>query len=442
MDGEIQFGLVMKKYAIDFFGLIVFWSIIYYGLRFLFVKLGIATSFSFYGVIFTLFCVSFLYKKCWSLETFKNRRKIFIFGFSVIFFFVASTYTISLHKRSIELYNYITAEKKRGWKGLLHQADDILGYIPIPNAKGFQTFPVGDDKPMAYDKNGFRIPSADTNQTNFKSNFDILFLGCSITYGDACLAEETFPYLVAEGTKLSYANAGVCGYGLTQMLILAERLIPKYKPKYVIVQYSRHLIIRGTSLFAPFYFGHLPNPYLRENGDSFEIVAPLFKTKIFDLDFETIKAKSLRSSYFNTIIPFILKDDWLALNSKIKLGILKKPTSNYSKAELFSYSRIIDIAKANNSNVIILNLYNNLDHNNNINLPFSFKELKSQPGVFLVNVDSLLYDNLKRGNLIDFGKAYYHFYIDGTDTIFVDRHPNALAHKIISQSIIKTINKN
>jgi hypothetical protein len=436
----------MKKKVIDFLVLAVFWSAVYFGLRILFNKLDIRISYGLPGAILTLFCISFFYNKWWSRVTFKKKRNLLIFGFLTILLFGFNTYILSLSVRSFHFYRYITLENRRGWRGKVHQADKTFGLIPIPNAKGFETFPKGDDVPMAYGCSGFRIPLADTNKTIPESRIDLLFLGCSFTYGAACLAEETFPYLVAKETRLSYTNAGVCSYGLSQMLILAKKLIPKLKPKYVIAQYSPWLIRRGISPFAPVYFGSVPNPYFTDSGDSIKIIPPWYRTQIFDYDIRKIRTRSTLSILIFTVIPFILKEDWFELNWRTKFffGIYQKPAKDSHKAEFFAYSKIIDIAKANNTKVILLNLYNDNGISN-------LKELIGRSDVFLADADSLLLDTLKKNksnkvrnatNKFDsLIKVYGHYYINGKDSVYIDHHPNYLAHTIISQSIIQIIKK-
>ena len=186
----------MKKNIIDFLLLSVFWALIYFGINFILTKIGIQKDYILTGLLFTLFCISFTYKKWWSRETFQNKRILFILGF--IFIFIFSGYTFSLLKRSSKLYSFVTTYNRRGWKGKVHQADSTLGYSAIPKAKGFHTFTIGGDIPMAYDERGFRIPLSDSGSIDNNKKYDMLFLGYSFTYGDACLAEETFPYIVAK----------------------------------------------------------------------------------------------------------------------------------------------------------------------------------------------------------------------------------------------------
>jgi hypothetical protein len=73
----------------------------------------------------------------------------------------------------------------------------------------------------------------------------VLALGCSFTYGAATNAENTYPYLVGQRLAGTTRNAGVSSYGLSQMMILAKRLVPAYKPDYLLVQYSPWLVDRS-----------------------------------------------------------------------------------------------------------------------------------------------------------------------------------------------------
>lgn len=165
-----------------------------------------------------------------------------------------------------ELYRYVVFEaNSSGWKDLIC-ADEILGFKIIPNSKGFQTLNLGDDIPLIHDSRGFRVTGSGDTLCNVDNPVDILFLGCSFTYGYACHAEESFPYLVAKNKNLNYINAGVSAYSLSQMLILAKRLIPAHKPKYVVIQYSPWLTERATRIYASNRFGKIALPYFTYNG--------------------------------------------------------------------------------------------------------------------------------------------------------------------------------
>jgi hypothetical protein len=428
---------LMKNKLVEFLVLFVLFALVYFGGHFLLTKIGVPLGHFYAGFIITLFVISFTYKKWWSGKTLKSLPGIIILSFSFVFLFAGSTYLLNLYERSTKLHSYLNNEKRRGWKGKVHQPDDTLGFKPIPGAKGLSTFPIGESLPIAFDQNGFRVALSDINKKEDETNIDLLFLGCSFTFGDACLAEETFPYLVSKETGMTYINAGVCSYGLSQMLILAEKLIPKYKPKYVIVQHSPWLIKRGINPFAPTYFGSLPNPYFVEEGKGVGLHPPIYLTQMFDLDIETIKKESVLKFFITKGIFYFMKEDWMKNSSKFKtnLGVYKRPINKPLKAEGYAYSKICKIAKENQSKVIILTLYTK-DGSSQL------KKVLSKQEVLYANADSLLAENLKVSQSKVFNKVYAHWRMRGSDSVIVDGHPNPLAHQIISKSIIPLVKEN
>jgi len=134
---------------------------------------------------------------------------------------------------------------------------------------------------MRYDKDGFRIP-VEGNTTLSNPHPLVLTLGGSFTYGDATYAEDTYPHLIARYLGGTTRNAGRCGYGISQMMILAKRLVPTHKPDYLIVQYSPWLIDRARNPFAPTHFGKTPTPFFYGK-DELEVHPPVFATKNRDI---------------------------------------------------------------------------------------------------------------------------------------------------------------
>ena len=104
-----------------------------------------------------------------------------------------------------------------------------------------------------------------------------LFLGCSFSFGAYADSDSTFSHLLSQEFDADYINAGVSAYGLAQMNILAEELIPKYKPDYVFVQYTPWLYDRAVSMYAPTYRNTIrPFPYVSRIDGAIQIIPPLF----------------------------------------------------------------------------------------------------------------------------------------------------------------------
>ncbi len=370
------------------------------------------------SLVFVFFVFGITYKRLWSNTTNKVRMSILIF-----ILFGVSSFTLPKVKQAYSLQQYLKNNVKRGWRGKAHNADKLLGFKPIPNSKAFHTFPIGEDIPMAYNEHGFRIPLSDTLLTENYDSLGLLFLGCSFTYGDACIAEHTFPYLLSEKTQMSYINAGVCSYGLAHMVLLAEELIPKYKPKFVVLQHSPWLINRGVQMFAPTYYGSLPNPYFYDTENNFSIHSPVFETLIFSIKNE--------QTIFDLFLYYV-KEDFLQVKSKINIILNKtpKPTNNKEKAELYAYNKIIDLAKKEGSKVILLKMFDR----ENVS---SLKEELNNDNVLFVDADAALFSPTKSDNY--YQKRYGHWRLKDKDSILVDKHPNLECHKIISETIFNSL---
>ena len=209
----------------------------------------------------------------------KSKKKFFFYLLLIIIqaLILVSIYVGYTVNRTREIY-WVVKHNQHGWEGIVHQPDAILGYVPIPNAKGAQVFPIGPDIPMRYDEDGFRIP-VNSNDRELAGRPVALSLGGSYTYGYANYTEDTYSYLIGEHFKRKSINAGVCGYGLAQMFVLASELVPQYKPEHLIVQYSPWLVERALKPFGPTYFGKTPNPYFYRNGEKFQLHQPVFLTK-------------------------------------------------------------------------------------------------------------------------------------------------------------------
>jgi len=317
-------------------------------------------------------------------------------------------------------------QKARGWSGRVHQYDGQLGFAPIPGATGFHVFPVGPDIPMRYGKDGFRVSADEPAHEHCRPLF--LFLGCSYTYGDACRFEDTFPYLVEKHFGGTALNAGVCGYGLTQMQILAQRLVPRYRPEFVIVQYSDWLVNRATREFSPTYFLKIPYPYYTDSGDGFAIAPPVYRTAGFDKDISLYRKTPAGIadflSFMTTVaVPLQAAENmrYLAFVLRKAAGITQRPTERKKAALDFCYLQIQQLCRQYSATMIVLGLRD--------------QSYAIGPEFVYVNAEKGLRDSLAPG--ADYGKAFSHW--RGDPPVKVDNHPNPDAHKIIAGQLIKKI---
>ncbi|MDD5529583.1 MAG: hypothetical protein PHX21_06080 [bacterium] len=392
------------------------------------------------AVLIMLWLLGITYKSIWDKKTFKRTNSLVVWILTVIVLFVGISFALLILDRTNKLYRY-TKNSSYSWKGKLYQSDTVLGYKSIPDAKGFDTFPVGENVPIRFDKKGFRVPLS-YNDTTETKKVSFLCLGCSFTFGSACLAEESFPYLVSQETGKRSINAGTCGYGISQMLLLSKELIPCYKPDFVIVQYSPWLVQRSINMDAPSFLSRIPTPYISKNKNGENLVAPrIFNSKTFEVNMDKYRnTKSGIKDYicflFEIGMPLYLYNGYYTGITTVKrvLGLIPSPNKDIKDVEQFVYSNIYQICKESNATMIILNLGDIKYTSNSHNLTFP------DSGVIFAEADSLLFRRLKSPD--DYNKEYKNWYFDGRDSILKDPyHPNPKAHKIIAESIIKALDK-
>jgi hypothetical protein len=348
---------------------------------------------------------------------------------------IAATYLATTLYRTLPLYRYVK-NHERGWAGKVHQADDELGFAPVPNARGAHTFPIGPDVPMRYDGDGFRVPLTASDNDRARHPV-VLALGCSNTYGDAILAEEAYPFVVGARLGGTARNAGVCSYGLAQMLILARRYLPTMRPDYVIVQYSSWLASRAASPFAPTYFGRLPVPFFLDTPEM-ALHSPVFRTKAFDLPVDTYQrpqrgVQEAGSFWWRVGLPLFWHDDTRMTFYTLKrlLGAIPA-TAGTDAIERFVYAEIGAVARRTGSRLIV------------VLLGFNTEPVRVSRDVFpkdavVVDATEALVGNLSVGTDDEYLAQYAIW--RGSPAVVVDRHPNPKAHRIIAEAVLDGIQR-
>jgi len=354
---------------------------------------------------------------------------------SLTIFIPLLSYLIYVYKSSQPLYKSIK-NNERGWRGKPHEYNPILGFSPIAGAAGAEIMPGGSDIPMQFSEAGFRIPVGEEKAKPYKRPL-ILALGCSFTYGAAVPAEDTYPYLVGKELQGTELNAGVCGYGLSQMLLLAKELIPQYLPDYLMVQYSNWLVERAISGYAPSYYGRYPTPFfIRQSTQSLGIYPPYYPSIADDLPIDNYRdAKTSlvdKFSFFFTVsLPLYTHDIYYEAVTRAKktAGLIPVAVSNREEVVRFVYNEIAGLSKIYNSEMIIVALRApNKDH---LNI------LKNIPNTIVVETELTLFSHLKEKTEQAYKRQYYHW----RNNEIIDSHPNAEAHRIIAKTIVQNIKK-
>ena len=281
----------------------------------------------------------------------------------------------------------------------------------------------------------------------------VLALGGSFTYGYACDADEAYPYITGKKLNGSSLNAGLVGAGLSQMLILARRLIPKYKPDYVLVQYSPWLVRRAAAPFNLTSIHKIPRPYFADSNDGSVILQPpAYRTKFFDIPDAYQKTPAGIGDYLsfliNVGIPLYMNEHLGGFGFSMKkiLGYTARPSKNHVKIIETVYGEIAGICRENDATLIIV-MMGGIDRprqtddvEGGIFNPFPKEEVEKLyeiKNTVVINTMPPLLEKLDKKNYESYSRAYHHW--RGTPPVCYDRHPNPAAHEIIGQEIIAAI---
>ncbi len=326
-----------------------------------------------------------------------------------------------------------------GFRGRLHRLDPELGYSAIPGASGFHVFPAGPSIPTHYSLEGFRIPSSAPPVLSNRRPY-VLALGCSFTYGDGCAAEDAYPQRVAEGLSGTALNAGKCGYGLSQMLMLARHLIPRYQPEYVLAQDSFWLIGRGTSGLGRGSFVPVPAPYLTlDEQGRIAIHPPPYRTLLFDVPVDRYDnsqrgALEYLSFLVHVGLPLHLHDDLSSLPFRTRRGLasLSHASRDDEKLTHAAYREIGEICRANGATLVIVH----------VDKPFQWEGANAQdacPEALFVDAQAALDRLVPERSVADYYRRFGHW--RGEPPRLVDTHPNPEAHATIARVIVRALRR-
>ena len=341
--------------------------------------------------------------------------------------------------RSFVFYNQLK-KPIRGLSGQVYRSDTLLGFTPVPGARGAHVLPPQPDIPIYYDTEGFRVPEGYAKPDGeSRARPLVLALGCSYTYGDACSAEDSFAWLVSEKIGGSVINAGVCGYSLAHMVLLARRLIPFFRPDYVLIQYSPWLIDRAQSYFAPSFYGRVANPFFFSSSETeVSIHPPVFMPVVFNLPIDRYK-KSPRN--FSDAVSFLISvglplhvyEDFKMLEYHLKryIGFLPPPARNKSSIIKSAYSEIIQLAHSYGSKSLIIVLGDGIKP---VPIPNELLSIK----VTVVDAYAALMNRLPEQTTEYYAHDYVHW-DNSNPPMVIDAHPNPFAHKLIAEAIIQNI---
>lgn len=268
----------------------------------------------------------------------------------------------------------------------------------------------------------------------------LLALGCSFTFGSSVLAEETFAWRVAGELDAICHNAGICGGGAAQMLQRARELLPRERPAWVLVQYSPWLLERGRLPFAPTYIGRVPTPYFARTGGGVELLPPAWPTLVFDLPFDRFRSTERGPldflSFFRSVgLPLCFHDDLGRARTALAriTGPDQDPATD-AEVEAAVYPEIARLCREHGARMVIVWL----DARPLDGIPEESLVLRSLDAP-VARCGERLAAELPERTRRAWNQAYT--LVRGDPPRSIDPHPNAHAHALIADEILRTIGR-
>lgn len=335
---------------------------------------------------------------------------------------------------SLPMYLFLKG-RARGWDGRIFRVDPELGYSPMPGRCGSRIMPYRTPIPACFDKNGFRAAAKKAPPPS--SGPRILALGCSFTFGEGCAAEDAYPSQLQTLVGGEAFNAGVPGYGLAQMLLLARRLIPELKPSHVLVQYSPWLPERASTPFAPAHYGKVPIPYFTRLAASktLSLHPPPFPTRAFGPSVSGYRWSRIGPADYlrfalDVGIPLVSYDILQTLRFRLKLVAGLEPAPERDRLAIMdsAYGEIASLCRRHGCAMTVVALG-----------PPAPEDLARLTDILKLDVLNPWQSMLAAsgGSRPAFERAFHHW--GGTPPRCIDTHPNREAHRLIAEHIASSV---
>ncbi|MBW2444285.1 MAG: hypothetical protein JRG83_00020 [Deltaproteobacteria bacterium] len=325
--------------------------------------------------------------------------------------------------------------RQHSWSGQAWQADPTLGYAHVPGFRGRQSLRPEVTQAIRIDAQGFRVPEG--GRPPGRSGPTILSLGGSYTFGFGVEAEETYTDLVASHFGGRGYNAGVNGYGLSQMILQSRQLMETVQPDIVIASYGYWLPQRAGTRYSSTRFAAVPVPFVAGDGAPVDIAPPAFRAKIFDLrmaDHLTRPPGPVGALVYlrRVAFPLYFHDDFQRLRVRVgeRIGSEPRPLRDRAAVARAGYTEILENATAAGARLYVLDIMSYT--------PPSVAEieaLESIPGLRFVPTRDILWSHVEGETHDDYFRVFAHW-VDG---VRVDKHPNAFGHQILAEEIWKAI---
>jgi len=290
------------------------------------------------------------------------------------------------------------------------------------------------------DREGCLIP-AKAGEAGQARKRGILFIGDSYAFGDGCAAEIIFAEQTARQLGKPACNAGVPGYGLSQLVLWGEEKMAACRPAIAVLQYSPWLAKRSAAMIAPTTTALIPAPYFFREKDDLQIHPAVFQNRLFDLPADRFESspRSLgdRLAFLTAVaFPLYFYQDvqygWTRWRQWT--GSLPAPLQEFGLMEKWAYQRLRDQARQQGARQVVI-------------LKIGFERGATLPDWLtggkwhMADADSLLWAHLPEKTQTAYDGAYKHWQAAGGDSVLVDHHPNERAHRLVAELLVGVIGK-
>jgi len=327
--------------------------------------------------------------------------------------------------------------REHSWAGQAWRASATLGYAHTPGFRGRQSLRPGLSQALVVDEHGFRVPAA--GRPAGRGGPKILSLGGSFTFGVGVEARETYTEVVARELGGTAYNAGVSGYGLSQMVLQSRHMMRDVEPDVVLAAYAPWLVQRASSYYSTTRFAAVPVPYMAGEPSAVVIEPPAFRPIVFDLGLadyfrQPAGVVAFLSYAAHVALPLYLHDDSerLLLRLKAAAGHIPRPLSDRAAIVRAAYGEIADHARAAGARLYILDITSFY--------PPTREDLDALAGVRgaeFVATREALWSHVDGTRSEDYLKVFAHW--AGDPPVMVDLHPNARAHGILASQVLRAM---
>lgn len=367
--------------------------------------------------------------------------KALIAIFCLVFLFLV--YCLAVVVRGVGLYGWVKQTDLEPMQtgrfvGKAYEIDPAIGPVLSKSAAGVWLIPKGVPVPFRHDDEGLRVPLRVGHSFDGHQHPRLLFLGDSFTYGMLVAAEDSFTFRAAQKLRGEAINGGVPGHGLAQMVLRARQLIPKYKPDYVVVQYSPWLVGRAQSEFMPGSGDMFATPYYFDDKSGSASVAPAYFAQSSAMLSRLEKYKTSPAGLADEVsfvwraaFPLITRRDAnvAVFRARQWLGLAPKPSPRPDAIVRAAYAELDEIARKNGGQMVVLVLLN-------LGWPLQVPEDAFPPAAPRVNAWNALVERL--GPQADDYVRHY-FLWRGNPPEPVDPHPSEEGHAVIADAVAERI---